>query len=152
MGPLVFSQLIASLRPERCSAAAAPDPPVPGFHLFHDGSSLRSTRSLVKRIHTSVIDGGDEPDSDAADPWRSWSTRGRRPTSSTLGKRYKLTEQDRMAICAYREQHPTLKQDDIALHFGVERSTVLKILKDRWRASGIKERLDAVPPLAISQE
>lgn len=52
------------------------------------------------------------------------------------GTSRKLANSDRKAICLYREQHPTMKQDHIGEIFGVERSTVSKILKnkDKWLA------------------
>lgn len=73
----------------------------------------------------------------------SLNSRASRPTharrlsaSPVKGSRNakKLTDQDRKAICVFRELHPTTKQDDIGLRFGVERSTVSKILKlkDKW--------------------
>ncbi|GBE83194.1 Tigger transposable element-derived protein [Sparassis crispa] len=44
-------------------------------------------------------------------------------------RKQKLTNADRKQICRYQEENPTMKQDQIAAHFGVERSTVSKILK-----------------------
>lgn len=58
-----------------------------------------------------------------------------------LRKTTKLTNQDRKNICLHREAHPSIKQDLIGEIFGVERSTVSKILKnkDRWLAITTEE-------------
>ena len=50
-------------------------------------------------------------------------------------KKRRLYNTDRRLICIYAEDNPGVKQEDIAARFGVERSTVSKILKqrDRWK-------------------
>lgn len=45
----------------------------------------------------------------------------------------RLFTTDRRKICEFHQQHPNLKQDEIAKHFGVERSTISKILKHKQR-------------------
>lgn len=40
-----------------------------------------------------------------------------------------LTDQDRRRMCQYHEEHPTVKQTQIGAMFGVERSTVSKVLR-----------------------
>lgn len=71
-------------------------------------------------------------------------THSRRPSSPTKGGRSgrKLTDQDRKDICLYYEAHPQTKQDDIGAQFGVERSTVSKILKmkSKWLAIESEEQ------------
>lgn len=48
-------------------------------------------------------------------------------------KKKRLWNIDRFNICQYAQTHPGTKQEDIAAHFGVERSTVSKILKQKAR-------------------
>ncbi|RPD62767.1 CenpB-DNA-bind-domain-containing protein [Lentinus tigrinus ALCF2SS1-6] len=48
-------------------------------------------------------------------------------------KKKRLWNTDRRDICKYAEANPGVKQEDIAAHFGVERSTVSKILKQKAR-------------------
>ncbi|SPC65476.1 uncharacterized protein UHOD_00631 [Ustilago sp. UG-2017b] len=57
------------------------------------------------------------------------------PSSLRMSKqKKKLRNIDRKMICDYSVAHPTVKQDAIANEFGIERSTVSKILKqkDKW--------------------
>lgn len=59
------------------------------------------------------------------------------PSSLRMSKqKKKLRNIDRKMICDYSAAHPTVKQDAIANEFGIERSTVSKILKqkDKWLA------------------
>ena len=48
-------------------------------------------------------------------------------------KKKRLLGQDRYNICAYAAKNPGIKQEEIAAQFGVERSTVSKILKNKIR-------------------
>ncbi|KAK7545363.1 hypothetical protein IWX49DRAFT_551801 [Phyllosticta citricarpa] len=50
-------------------------------------------------------------------------------TSSTPRKT--LTDNDRRRMCLYHEEHPTVKQTEIGAMFGVERSTVSKVLRQK---------------------
>ncbi|KAF7163942.1 hypothetical protein CNMCM5623_008603 [Aspergillus felis] len=53
--------------------------------------------------------------------------------SSTSGStpRRTLTDEDRRRMCLYHEEHKTAKQTDIGALFGVERSTVSKVLRQK---------------------
>ncbi|KAJ5042798.1 uncharacterized protein L3040_004191 [Drepanopeziza brunnea f. sp. 'multigermtubi'] len=42
-----------------------------------------------------------------------------------------LTDSDRRRMCQYHEENPTIKQTDIGAMFGVERSTVSKVLRQK---------------------
>lgn len=66
----------------------------------------------------------------------SLSRRTGSPSKKGSRRTIKLTDYDRRRICEYREANPAAKQDVIGELFGVERSTVSKILKnrDRWLA------------------
>ena len=59
-------------------------------------------------------------------------------------KKSKLLSTDRKKICVYHRDNPGLKQEEIAEIFGVERSTVSKILKekDRWLNVRDDEKLE----------
>ncbi|KAF2637178.1 CenpB-DNA-bind-domain-containing protein [Massarina eburnea CBS 473.64] len=64
----------------------------------------------------------------SATPVSATSTHSGR-TSSTPRKT--LTDQDRRRMCQYHEDHPTVKQTEIGAMFGVERSTVSKVLRQK---------------------
>ncbi|KAL2271653.1 hypothetical protein VTJ83DRAFT_1024 [Remersonia thermophila] len=53
------------------------------------------------------------------------------PALQTSQPRKTLTDEDRRAMCKYAEEHPTAKQTDIGARFGVERSTVSKVLRNK---------------------
>lgn len=48
-------------------------------------------------------------------------------------RKKRLYNIDRYRICMHAQNHPGMKQEDIAAQFGVERSTVSKILKQKAR-------------------
>ncbi|KAF2773102.1 hypothetical protein EJ03DRAFT_265857 [Teratosphaeria nubilosa] len=50
---------------------------------------------------------------------------------STSAPRKTLTDQDRRRMCQYAEEHPHSKQTEIGAIFGVERSTVSKVLRQK---------------------
>ncbi|KAH8894834.1 hypothetical protein GQ53DRAFT_63787 [Thozetella sp. PMI_491] len=51
--------------------------------------------------------------------------------TTTSQPRKTLTDDDRRRMCQYAEDHPNAKQTEIGLEFGVERSTVSKVLRHR---------------------
>lgn len=57
------------------------------------------------------------------------------PGNLSLGKskqrKQRLCNVDRKAICQHHQEFPTARQEDIAAKFGVERSTISKILKNK---------------------
>ncbi|KAK6523277.1 hypothetical protein TWF694_006165 [Orbilia ellipsospora] len=63
------------------------------------------------------------------------STHNRRASGGaghgTGSSRRTLTDADRRRMCLYHEQHPHVKQTEIGAMFGVERSTVSKVLRQR---------------------
>lgn len=67
-------------------------------------------------------------------------------------KTIRLTPADRRAICEHSRAHPEIKQDKIGLLFGVERSTVSKILKfrDKWLAEPAS-RAPESPPQSLTR-
>ncbi|KAH0541347.1 hypothetical protein FGG08_004185 [Glutinoglossum americanum] len=52
-------------------------------------------------------------------------------THSTSSPRRTLTDADRRRMCIYHEENPTVKQTEIGAMFGVERSTVSKVLRQK---------------------
>ncbi|KAG0146771.1 hypothetical protein CROQUDRAFT_92251 [Cronartium quercuum f. sp. fusiforme G11] len=57
-----------------------------------------------------------------------------RPPPKTARRQSKLNNLDRRRICEYAAAHPKSTQEDIALQWGIDRSSVSKILKyrDKW--------------------
>jgi hypothetical protein len=59
-------------------------------------------------------------------------------------KKHRLRDFDRKSICIYHLTNPNARQEDIGAHFGVERSTISKILKekDRWLSISEEDECD----------
>ncbi|KAL9094603.1 MAG: hypothetical protein Q9165_003162 [Trypethelium subeluteriae] len=55
----------------------------------------------------------------------------RRPSQTGSTPRKTLTDADRRRMCLYHEENPTTKQTEIGALFGVERSTVSKVLRNK---------------------
>ncbi|KAI1327861.1 hypothetical protein F5Y16DRAFT_181679 [Xylariaceae sp. FL0255] len=53
------------------------------------------------------------------------------PTINTSQPRRTLTDHDRREMCKYADENPGVKQHDIGVKFGVERSTVSKVLRKK---------------------
>ncbi|KAI0041736.1 CenpB-DNA-bind-domain-containing protein [Auriscalpium vulgare] len=53
--------------------------------------------------------------------------------SKSKQRKQRLFNVDRRDICLYHQQHPHLRQEDIAAEYGVERSTISKILKQKQK-------------------
>jgi hypothetical protein len=54
-------------------------------------------------------------------------------------RKQRLFNVDRKAICIYHMQYPNARQEDIAQRYGVERSTISKILKHKTRWMNVPE-------------
>ncbi|KAH7913408.1 hypothetical protein BJ138DRAFT_1059082, partial [Hygrophoropsis aurantiaca] len=66
------------------------------------------------------------------------------PPGLPIGQRAKQRKQrlfnvDRKAICIYHQQNPNARQEDIAARYGVERSTISKILKNKTKWLNVPE-------------
>ncbi|KAH7631753.1 hypothetical protein B0T09DRAFT_356266 [Sordaria sp. MPI-SDFR-AT-0083] len=59
---------------------------------------------------------------------------------TTSQPRKTLTDEDRRRMCQYAQDHPTAKQTDIGAQFGVERSTVSKVLRHRDKYLNLEDR------------
>ncbi|KAF4932056.1 Tigger transposable element-derived protein 2 [Colletotrichum viniferum] len=56
---------------------------------------------------------------------------GRHGNGAQPQQRRVLTDEDRKKMCQYAAEHPNVKQTDIGAMFGVERSTVSKVLRNK---------------------
>jgi hypothetical protein len=67
-----------------------------------------------------------------------------RPIVREKHKKHRLRDVDRKSICVYHLTHPNARQEDIGAYFGVERSTISKILKekDRWLSISEEDECD----------
>ncbi|KZW00947.1 hypothetical protein EXIGLDRAFT_761236 [Exidia glandulosa HHB12029] len=54
-------------------------------------------------------------------------------------RKTRLYNIDRKAICCYAKAHPEARQEDIAARYGVERSTISKILKQKQKWMSVPE-------------
>jgi transcriptional regulator with XRE-family HTH domain len=54
-------------------------------------------------------------------------------------KKHRLYNVDRKQICLYHKENPNARQEDIARLYGVERSTISKILKNKTKWLNVPE-------------
>ncbi|KAA1469746.1 hypothetical protein DENSPDRAFT_641230 [Dentipellis sp. KUC8613] len=54
-------------------------------------------------------------------------------------RKQRLFNVDRKAICVFHKENPTMRQEDIAARYGVERSTISKILKQKTKWMNVPE-------------
>ena len=54
-------------------------------------------------------------------------------------RKQRLFNVDRKAICVYHKEYPNARQEDIAVRYGVERSTISKILKHKTKWLNVPE-------------
>ncbi|KAK2590225.1 hypothetical protein QQS21_012101 [Conoideocrella luteorostrata] len=67
------------------------------------------------------------------------------PSQGEKGRKTLTTEQKR-AMCLYHEENPGTRQADIGLRFGVERSTVSKVLRHKEQFLKREQEPDLAPP------
>lgn len=101
------------------------------------GSSSAASSVYGGEGGTIVVGGESRGVGGSGTPRRGAPTLSRRSSSSPKkgrGNSTKLSNLDRKRICQHHEAFPTSKQEDIGANFGVERSTVSKILKrkEHW--------------------
>lgn len=101
------------------------------------GSSSAASSVYGGEGGTIVIGGEAFGAGNSGTPRRGAATLSRRSSASPKkgrGNSTKLSNLDRKRICLHHEAFPTSKQEDIGANFGVERSTVSKILKrkEHW--------------------
>ncbi|TFK52288.1 hypothetical protein OE88DRAFT_1724991 [Heliocybe sulcata] len=109
-------------------------------HSRSDSTSTSNPRSAspalsVASAMTSQSSAGSAPNSQTFSTFPSAPTSG--AMSPVIGRqkhrKQRLFNVDRRAICVYANQNPHLRQEDIAAQYGVERSTISKILKQKAR-------------------
>jgi len=54
-------------------------------------------------------------------------------------RKQRLFNVDRKAICMFHQENPNMRQEDIAARYGVERSTISKILKQKTKWLNVPE-------------
>ncbi|KAL0565114.1 hypothetical protein V5O48_016917 [Marasmius crinis-equi] len=59
---------------------------------------------------------------------------GPRPSWCPKSRKVRLDGPDRARLIDYRLRHPTARHREIAQHFGVDRSTVSRVLRQTWQA------------------
>ncbi|KAL0960654.1 hypothetical protein HGRIS_005682 [Hohenbuehelia grisea] len=55
------------------------------------------------------------------------------PLGRSKQRKQRLFNVDRKAICVFSQENPNARQEDIAIRYGVERSTISKILKNKQK-------------------
>lgn len=111
-------------------------------------TSLSGSISVYSESGCSSVTGASSPTrSEDIDELASSLSPESRSAHREKNRKNKLFNVDRKAICQYAEQNPSRRQEDIAMHFGVERSTVSKVLKvkslllsDAWALMEIVEQ------------
>ncbi|OBZ68949.1 Tigger transposable element-derived protein 6 [Grifola frondosa] len=126
-----------SLPVTSASPTFSPYPYIHAHSRSTSGSNTSNPRSAspalsVASALTSVSSSNSAPNS------RNYSNM-HQPLPPKKHTKTRLTGPDRRAICIYARDHPDIKQEDIAAHFGVERSTVSKILKFKARWLNVPE-------------
>ena len=101
----------------------------------HSGHTSQSSTRGGLNGSVNLLDGP----SSHADSARGASLDALRPKKKERHHKHKLRDQDRKAICVYHLEHPNARQEDIGSVFGVERSTISKILKDKDRWLNISD-------------
>ncbi|KAJ6557384.1 centromere binding protein B [Mycena vulgaris] len=135
------------------SAAPLVVQPSPSYHPLTPSSSASpystygfysSTHSRSNSISNSTNPRSASPALSTTSALTSVSSSGSGPNSFTLPttsdlasrvkqKKQRLFNVDRKDICLYHKENPTARQEDIARIYGVERSTISKILKNKTK-------------------
>ncbi|KAI9061331.1 CenpB-DNA-bind-domain-containing protein [Trametes sanguinea] len=97
--------------------------------------------SVASSALTSVSSSASAPNSQVHPPFQTADSP--QNVRKEANKKKRLYNTDRREICVFAQEHPGVKQEDIAAHFGVERSTVSKILKHkaRWLSVAVDEEV-----------
>lgn len=101
------------------SVASSSFSAISGSLSLHSQSTCSSTNdsSLSQTAETDDVSSSASPDGNKS--------------SKEKHTKNKLRNMDRKEMCLYAEQNPKARQEDIASRFGVERSTVSKVLKNK---------------------
>ena len=98
-------------------------------------SRTRSDSNSDRRTQSPSLDSKSPPTTPPSPqaPQPGEASSPTRPKKRERHHKHKLCDQDRKGICLYHLKHPNARQEDIGTVFGVERSTISKILKDKDR-------------------
>lgn len=93
-------------------------------------SALTSVSSSASQSNTQTF---------ATFPHPSIITPPTLPPTRPKQRKQRLFNVDRKAICVFHRENPQARQEDIAIRYGVERSTISKILKNKTKWLNIHE-------------
>ncbi|KDR82727.1 hypothetical protein GALMADRAFT_275833 [Galerina marginata CBS 339.88] len=121
-------------RPGTPSSMASPFSP----YDYARRSRTRSTSHFDARAPSPSHSESSARTSPSSDPHRPESSRAGAAATGAIRTphkekhtKHRLRDIDRKNICLHHLHHPNARQEDIGHHFGVERSTISKILKDK---------------------
>ncbi|KAF8809578.1 hypothetical protein BYT27DRAFT_7210187 [Phlegmacium glaucopus] len=99
------------------------------YSSFEHSPALSTTSGITSSSHT--LDNSTSAESSKIAPSRQMVREKH--------KKHRLRDVDRKNICLYHLSNPNARQEDIGAFFGVERSTISKILKEKDRPSKFPE-------------
>ena len=117
-----------------------------GFHPpygTHSRSTSSSTHHRSASPAISIISAVTSLSSNSSKPRPALSTTSISPYHSNSKPKKRLTNKERKAICNTYMHNPNCRQEDIASQYGVERSTVSKILKHKSKWLSMPEGEDS---------
>lgn len=126
--------------------------PYSPFSLYHQHSRSTSSYSTsnprsaspalsVASALTSISSGTSAPNSQTFPAFALPSPPGA-VIPRAKQRKQRLFNVDRKAICLYHQENPNARQEDIAARYGVERSTISKILKNKTKWMNVPEDED----------
>jgi len=95
-----------------------------------NASTLTSVSSSTSAPNTQTFPPFQCPPADSTSPL---------PAPRPKQRKQRLFNVDRKAICLYHKQYPNARQEDIGMRYGVERSTISKILKHKTKWLNVPE-------------
>ncbi|PPR05404.1 hypothetical protein CVT24_008018 [Panaeolus cyanescens] len=144
--PHLNGVLANSPPPERPYHPITPTSALPSPYSPYDRRSrTRSMNISGDRQHSPAVSPASSVSSLPPETTRSTAPRPPPYQKSKGHKKHRLRDADRKSICQYHLDNPNARQEDIGSHFGVERSTISKILKEKekWlNISAEEERND----------
>lgn len=130
--------------------------PISNSSRNHASSPDQSYQSMIYHADTVPLQNPAieiPPPSNEGQDWRfnhgpltAWRPRRQRQKH----RKQRLFNVDRKAICEYHRANPTARQEDIAVRYGVERSTISKILKEKERWLNVPD--DGFEKIRVSKQ
>ncbi|TFY68822.1 hypothetical protein EVG20_g3397 [Dentipellis fragilis] len=146
-----------TMHPHQHASPQYPSPPTPvagyGFPYYptHSRSNSGSANSVTNPRSASpalsvasaltTVSSASGPNMHNFGQFSQGSPSTMSPAVGRPGKQRKqrLFNVDRKAICVFHKENPTMRQEDIAARYGVERSTISKILKQKTKWMNVPE-------------